>query len=109
MLLLANEVRRYVRLLSFLTLIDQIGVYRGRRLVAVAGRPDVLFRGGEFTLRKLWDNMELMRLAAYSTVLGVAAAMGVWIFFSISVLGRFGLEDTYSAPERALSGLMFLA
>jgi hypothetical protein len=105
-LILANEVRRRNRRLSFATLSDQIGVYRGRRLVAVAGRGDILCRGGQFTLRKLWDNMELMRLAVYSTALGVAAAMGVWVFFSISVLGRFGLGDHYSVPERALAGLM---
>jgi hypothetical protein len=109
LLLLANEVRRRMRRLSFVALSDQIGVYRGRRLVAVAGRSGIACRGGEFTLRKLWDNMELMKLAVYSTALGVAAGMGVWVFFSISVVGRLGVNGGYSTPERALAGLMMVA
>jgi hypothetical protein len=107
-LLLANELRRRLRRLSFVTLSDQIGIYRGHLLVAAAGRGDITSRGGQFELRKLWDNMSLMKVAAYSTVLGVAAAGGFWIFFSISVLDRLGPGETFDTLDRVLAGLMLI-
>src|SRR5712691_2098299 len=107
-LLFAYEVRRRKQRLSLVAFGDQIGIYRGRNLTAVANRSDVICRGGEFTLRKLWDNFSAMKLAIYSIALGAVAGMGIWIFFSISVLGRLAPGAVYTARERALAGLMLV-
>jgi hypothetical protein len=98
--LLAYDAMRRRRRRTLVVSGLQVAVYQGQQLEGIGNIDEFVYRGSRFSLRQLFDNHLLLKLAVTSVALGFFTALAVVWFSSIALFDHSIAGGGYSTRDR---------